>query len=108
MKHLGIEFPIAILTGLAAIVQAAMRTGYKFFELASKQGMGVASWLDGASAMLGVEGFVAVVGLNATVITNIAHDHHEHLGSGLLQIAAEKAAKHATAAIIILPATLTA
>lgn len=26
-----------------------------------------------------------------TVITNIGHDHHEHLGSGLLQIAAEKA-----------------
>ena len=26
-----------------------------------------------------------------TVITNIAHDHHEHLGSGLLHIAAEKA-----------------
>jgi dihydrofolate synthase / folylpolyglutamate synthase len=25
------------------------------------------------------------------VITNIGHDHHEHLGSGLLQIAAEKA-----------------
>jgi dihydrofolate synthase/folylpolyglutamate synthase len=26
-----------------------------------------------------------------SVITNIAHDHHEHLGRGLLQIAAEKA-----------------
>jgi dihydrofolate synthase/folylpolyglutamate synthase len=26
-----------------------------------------------------------------TVITNIGHDHHEHLGSGLLEIAAEKA-----------------
>jgi dihydrofolate synthase / folylpolyglutamate synthase len=25
------------------------------------------------------------------VVTNIGHDHHEHLGSGLLQIAAEKA-----------------
>ncbi len=63
VKNLGIEFPIAILTGLAAIIQAAMRTGYKFFDLATKQGMGIGSWIDGASAMIGVEGFVAVVGL---------------------------------------------
>jgi hypothetical protein len=62
VKSLGIEFPIAVITGVAAIVQAAMRTGYKFFDLASKQGMGVGSWLDGASAMIGVEGFIAVVG----------------------------------------------
>ncbi len=63
IKNLGVEFPVAVLTGIAAIVQAAMRTGFKFFDLATRQGMGVASWLDGASAMLGVEGFVAVVGL---------------------------------------------
>lgn len=61
VKDLGIEFPLTVLTGIAAIVQAAMRTGYKFFELASKQGMGVMSWLDGASAMIGVEGFIAVI-----------------------------------------------
>jgi hypothetical protein len=61
VKDLGIEFPLTVITGLAAIIQAAMRTGYKFFELASKQGMGVASWLDGASAMIGVEGFIAVI-----------------------------------------------
>ncbi len=60
-RDLGIEFPLTVLTGIAAIVQAAMRTGYKFFELASKQGMGIGSWLDGASAMIGVEGFIAVI-----------------------------------------------
>ncbi len=61
VKNLGIEFPVAVLTGIAAIVQAAMRSGYKFFDLATKQGMGVGSWIDGASAMIGVEGFIAVI-----------------------------------------------
>jgi dihydrofolate synthase/folylpolyglutamate synthase len=32
-----------------------------------------------------------IVQPRVTVITNIGHDHHEHLGSGLLQIAWEKA-----------------
>ena len=31
-RDLGIEFVLTVITGLAAIIQAAMRTGYKFFD----------------------------------------------------------------------------
>jgi dihydrofolate synthase/folylpolyglutamate synthase len=40
-----------------------------------------------------------------TVITNIGHDHHEHLGSDLLQIAAEKAGIIKPAAPLVTYAT---
>ncbi len=62
IRDLGVEFPLTVVTGIAAIVQAAFRTGFKFFDLAAKSGMGYLSWADGASAMIGVEGFIAVIG----------------------------------------------
>ncbi len=62
-KKLGIEFPLTLITGAAAIIQAALRTSHSFMNLAEKAGMtGLMLWVDGASAMIGVEGFVAVIG----------------------------------------------
>jgi len=85
IKNLGFEFPLTIITGLAAIVQAAMRTGFKFFELASRNGMGIGSWVDGASAMIGVEGFIAVIGF-----TRARASGQELIDNGTLKINATK------------------
>jgi len=85
IRDLGIEFPLTIITGIAAIVQAAMRTGYKFFELASRNGMGIGSWVDGASAMIGVEGFIAMIGF-----TRARAQGRELINDGKLKISATK------------------
>ena len=62
--ELGIEFPLIIITGIGAVLQAAIRTGAKFMSLAQSSNWHWAlEYLDGASAMIGVEGTIFSIGL---------------------------------------------
>lgn len=62
-KELGLKFVIVLITSISAVIQAAMRTGAKFMELASKSEWDVnLQRLDGVTAMIGVEGIVFMAG----------------------------------------------